>query len=88
AFGENLEEFYRRINLPATFASERREVVNSFLETIKGAPRLSAEVDDVRCMLGVARAEMEFLNWMGILQEGAGGTWTVPEIYFDLLTAR
>ncbi|TDN58009.1 RNaseH domain-containing protein [Paraburkholderia sp. BL10I2N1] len=88
AFGENLDEFYRRVNLPATFAPERREAVNSFLETIKGAPRLSAEVDDVRDMLGVARAEMEFLHWMGILQEGAGGTWTVPEIYFELLTAR
>ncbi|KVN78947.1 RNaseH domain-containing protein [Burkholderia ubonensis] len=88
AFGRNLDEFYRRINLPATFAPERRGVVNSFLETIKGAHRMSTEVDDVREMLGVTWAEMEFLHWMGILQEGAGGTWTVPDIYFELLTSR
>ena len=88
SLGGKIEEFYRRINLPATFAPNRLDAVNEFLETIRGALRLSAEVDDVREMLGVSRAEMDFLHWMGILQEGEGGTWTVPDIYFDLLVTK
>lgn len=84
-YAKNLTEFYRRIGLPAAFTHERRHECNGFIETIDGAQRLSSEVDEVREMHNIAKGEMDFMNWMGLLQEGPAGTWKIPPLYVDLI---
>lgn len=83
--GKSLADFYKRIGLPAGFTNERREECNGFIEAIDGAQRLSAEVDEVREMQNVSKAEMDFMHWMGLLQDGAAGTWRVPPLYAELI---
>lgn len=84
-YAKNLSDFYRRIGLPAAFTNERRDECNQFIGVIDGAQRLSSEVDEVREMHNISKAEMDFMNWMGLLQEGPAGTWRIPPLYADLI---
>ena len=84
-YAKNLDAFYRRIGLPAAFTNERRGECNQFVAVIDGAQRLSSEVDEVREMHNISKAEMDFMNWMGLLQEGPAGTWRIPPLYADLI---
>jgi hypothetical protein len=84
--GAGLDEFYKRLNLPASFADDRRAAVNRFLEAIDGALRSSTEVEEIRDLVGVTPAEIDFVHWMGMLQEGPAGTWHVPRLYKNLIS--
>ena len=87
-YAKDLTEFYRKIGLPPAFTNERRSECNGFIVTINGAQRLSAEVDEVREMHQISKAEMDFMNWMGLLQEGPAGSWKVPPLYADLINNK
>ena len=84
-YAKNLPDFYSRIGLPAAFTDERRKECNEFVGVIDGAQRLSSEVDEMREMHNISNGEMDFMNWMGLLQEGAAGTWKIPPLYADLI---
>lgn len=81
----NIDEFYRKIGLPPSFSAERRSVSHDFLSSINGGKKQSVEVDEIREMLGVTMGEMDFLYWMGLLQDGPSGTWMVPAMYLEMI---
>lgn len=83
--GASLQVFHKEIGLPPSFTPERRQQGNEFLELIDGAQRMSSEVDEMREMQGITMAETNFMHWMGLLQEGPGGTWKVPPLYANLI---
>ena len=87
-YAKSLADFYRRIGLPPAFTEERRDECNQFIGVIDGAQRLSSEVDEVREMHIISKAEVDFMNWMGLLQEGPAGTWRVPPLYANLIKNR
>lgn len=80
-----LDDFYKKVGLPPAFIGERRRAVEGFLRDINGEKRYSIEVEEWRDMMGVTQGEMDFMYWMGLLQDGPGGTWKVPSLYADLI---
>jgi len=81
----NLAEFYKKIALPPSFGSDRRRLMEQLLASIDGEQKSSAGVEEMRTMLGITKGEMEFAYWMGMLQDGPGGTWKVPKLLADLI---
>lgn len=87
-YASSMEEFHKRIGLPAAFTKDRREKCNSFMETIDGEKRSSSSIEEVRELEAIEKSEMDFLYWMGLLQEGPLGTWRVPKMYRDLISGK
>lgn len=81
----NIGEFYRKIGLPPAFSAERRSVLHDFLSSINGGNKQSSEVEELREMLGVTQGEMDFMYWMGLLQDGPSGTWMIPAMYLEMI---
>ncbi len=87
-FAKTIGDFYSCIGLPAAFTHDRRAECISFIEAIDGEQRSSPIVDEIRELQNVSKAEMNFMHWMGMLQEGSSGTWRVPALYADLIKQK
>lgn len=81
----SLKVFYDHIGLPPAFGEESRAASERFLTVVDGAMRNSAEVIEIMNDCGISKGTMDFLYWMGLVQEGPGGTWKVPDMYAELI---
>lgn len=87
-YAASLKAFYDHIGMPENFDAERRNAIELFLPMIDGVQRNAAEVEDYLSETGVTQGEMEFLQWMGLLQEGDNATWKVPSLYNQLIAGK
>lgn len=81
----SLQVFYEKIGMPKSIPEEKLKRMQDFLVMIEGAARNSVEVDDSLKMCGLTEYYLQFLRWMGLLQEGEGNTWMIPRLYRRLL---
>lgn len=83
---KDLDAFYRTTGIPLSLAITRRHAIGSFLAMIDGVKRdAQSEVEEIISLYGIAKPTMDFLNWMGLMQEGPGHTWLVPQTLLTLL---
>ena len=87
-YAASLKTFYDHIGIPETFTAERRNAIELFLPMVDGLQRNAAEVGDYMSETGVTQGEMEFLQWMGLLQDGDNATWKVPTLYNKLIAEK
>lgn len=81
----DLQTFYSRIGWPKGLDANTRVQMEGFLLHVNGERRDSANVDEFLGEFNLTRFDMMFLTWMGLVQEGSGNTWLVPELYLELL---
>jgi len=85
-FAPSLSVFYEKIGMPKSIPEEKLKRMQDFMAMIDSAPRNSPEVDDALInMCGLSEATLQFLRWMGLMQEGDGNTWMIPKLYRRLL---
>ena len=83
-FAKNLPVFYQAIGWPQAIGDDRTTRMQELLTYINGAARdknLEGDLSD----LALDMADLRFLNWMGLLQEGSDDTWVVPPLYLNLI---
>jgi hypothetical protein len=80
----DLEAFYRKIGMPAAVKPEDLKNAEQLLLMLDGEPR-NVSTDEIRESCKVPTEIFVFLQWMGLLQESAGGIWRVPNLYKRLL---
>lgn len=82
----DLATFYGNIGMPEVVDAATRSRIETFLQYLDdGTERKSAIVDEAMAMAEVTPGLLQFLTWMGLLQEGPGNTWLVPALYRRLL---
>ena len=82
----DLATFYSNIGMPDAVDAATRSRIEMFLQYLDdGTERKSAIVDEAMAMAEVTPGLLQFLTWMGLLQEGPGNTWLVPALYRRLL---
>lgn len=82
----NLETFYRQIGMPRTLSAAALKQIENLMRALDGEQmRHAAETLEYCSMCDVSEATLMFVRWMGLLQEGPGGTWHVPTLYRRLL---
>lgn len=83
-FAKNLPAFYEAIGWPKSIGDDRTARMQELLTYINGSARdknLEGDLSD----LALDVADLRFLNWMGLLQEGSDDTWVVPPLYLNLI---
>jgi hypothetical protein len=80
----DLEFFYRKIGMPAAVVPQDLRNAEQLLLMLDGEKR-DFNNDDILESCKVSQGLFVFLQWMGLLQEAAGGTWHVPHLYRRLL---
>jgi hypothetical protein len=84
--GKDLDAFYRATGIPLAVSAVRLQAIGSFLAMIDGVKRdAQSELDEVMDLYGISNPTMNFLNWMGLMQEGPDHTWVVPKTLLTLL---
>lgn len=82
----DLPTFYGNIGMPDAVDPDTRSRIETFLQYLDdGTERKSAIVEEAMAMADVTSGLLQFLTWMGLLQEGPGNTWVVPALYRRLL---
>lgn len=83
----DLVSFYTKIGMPIHLIDpDLLKRMEDFMALISGEQRLSASVDICRNDFKLKATDLLFLQWMGLMQEGEGNTWTVPALYLRLLS--
>lgn len=83
---KDLDAFYRATGIPLSLTGARRHAIGSFLSMIDGVKRdAQSEIDEIMNLYGITKPTMDFLNWMGLMQEGPNHTWLVPVTLLTLL---
>jgi hypothetical protein len=83
---KDLDAFYRATGIPLSLSGARRHAIGSFLAMIDGVKRdAQSEIDEIMSLYGITKPTMDFLNWMGLMQEGPDHTWLVPSTLLTLL---
>lgn len=83
------EAFYQRIGLPPLLTAEHRKPMEDFLEIMDGMSRSNeADIEEARAEFHISEHMQQFLYWMGLLQEGPNNTWTLPQLYLELLQQK
>ncbi|MDX8126444.1 RNaseH domain-containing protein [Methylomonas sp. OY6] len=81
----NLNSFYQHIGIPPSLIAERGDSIKDFLDLMNGVNRSNiAELQEIMMEFSITEDMFQFLYWMGLIQEGAEHTWTVPKLYADL----
>ncbi|MHB8254301.1 MAG: RNaseH domain-containing protein [Acidiferrobacter sp.] len=82
----DLATFYGNIGMPDAVDQATRSRIETFLQYLDdGTERKSAIIEEAMTMAEVTPGLLQFLTWMGLLQEGPGNTWVVPALYRRLL---
>ena len=82
----DLATFYGNIGMPDAVDAPMRSRIETFLQYLDdGTERKSAIVEEAMLMAEVTPGLVQFLMWMGLLQEGPGNTWRVPALFRRLL---
>lgn len=85
--GTSLEAVYARIGMPGGFSKEDRQAAEMFLVGVgEGLPRHvqgdpatpSEELENAMAAAGIDKGMLDFLSWMGVIQEDNRGRWIVP----------
>lgn len=76
---------YDAIGWPEAVTADDVRRAEDLLLMLDGEKRSESLADSVAYDCGVSPALLEYLRWMGLLQEGGGGTWRVPKIYKALI---
>ena len=83
----DLETFYEKIGMPVGLIEpELLKRMEDFMALICGEQRNSASVDGYRNDFKLKASDQLFLQWMGLIQEGEGNTWSVPPLYLRLIS--
>lgn len=85
SFAPSLDEFYKKLAIPQLLSKEERHQMEQFLLSIDGESKSSSGVDEMRELLQISPGKMAFARWMGLLQDGPGGTWKLPKLYSELI---
>jgi hypothetical protein len=84
--GKDLDAFYRATGIPPAISAVRRQPMANFLAMINGVRRdAQSELDEIMELYFISKPIMNFLNWMGLMQEGPDHTWVVPKTLLTLL---
>jgi hypothetical protein len=82
----DLATFYREIGMPNAMDDSTRSRVEVFLSVLDdGTEKKSVAEAEAMEFAKMTPGLMQFLIWMGLLQEGLGNTWKVPALYRRLL---
>ncbi|HUN92524.1 MAG TPA: hypothetical protein VMU33_10730, partial [Burkholderiaceae bacterium] len=85
-FAPDLASLYKKIGMPDLVDASVRTRMEEFLTLLDdGAEKRSAAVDEVMQGAGIGPGTVQFLVWMGLLQDGAGNTWKVPRLVRRML---
>jgi hypothetical protein len=87
ALAPDLATFYRLIGMPPAVTQDILCRIENFLYMADGMKRDETDLlddDEYR----VSGGTIKFLHWMGLLQEGHGHRWMVPEMYKMLLQPK
>lgn len=83
---KDLDAFYRAAGIPLSLFGARSHAIGNFLAMIDGAKRdVQSEIDEIMSLYGITKPTMDFLNWMGLMQEGPNHSWLVPPALLTLL---
>jgi hypothetical protein len=83
---KDLDAFYRATGIPLSLSGARSHAIGNFLAMIDGAKRdAQSEIDEIMSLYGITKPTMDFLNWMGLMQEGPNHSWLVPPALLTLL---
>ena len=81
----SLSAFYDKIGMPKAISADVLKNMEGFMEMINGEQRNSPRVDEYLSEFNLKATDLQFLNWMGLVQEGDGNTWHIPALYSRLL---
>lgn len=81
----NLDVFYDKIGWPKVISKELRKRMEGLMGHINGEVRNGPSVDAYLDHFELKGTDLQFLNWMGLIQEGENNTWAVPKLYLRLL---
>lgn len=92
-FAKSLETFYEEIGLSNVLPSSHLRRIEAALTYINNEQRTQSLLDDVNEMTSDAfpgqddldHLDLLFLQWMGLLREGANNRWVVPPLYARLI---
>ena len=86
-FAPDLKTFYLNIGFPGdtVIDLDLRTRMEGFMLHVNGEQRNSAGEDGYLSEFKLNPSDLQYLFWMGLVQEGAGNTWFVPELYLRLL---
>ncbi len=85
----NLVTFYEKIGMPRILIEEKGEEIKEFLAMINGVDRNNVEeFEESAAMYNIDEDLFQFLYWMGLVQEGTGGKWSIPGMYANLIGAE
>lgn len=81
----SLDVFYDKIGWPKVIDKDLRKRMEGLMGHINGEDRGGSAVDGYLDHFELKSTDLQFLNWMGLVQEGENNTWTVPKLYLRLL---
>ena len=86
-FAPDLKTFYINIGFPGetVIDLDLRARMEGFMLHVNGEQRNSAGEEGYLSEFKLNQSDLQYLYWMGLVQEGAGNTWFVPELYLRLL---
>ncbi|MFZ4539700.1 hypothetical protein [Propionivibrio sp.] len=82
----DLKTFYEKIGWPRAISDELRENMELFMAHADGEERNGVKVDEYLAFFSLVDADLQFLNWMGLIQEVDNNTWHVPDLYARLIS--
>jgi hypothetical protein len=82
----NVDTFYSSIGMPTQIEPEKLRKMEDFMAHIDGEKRNDGAVEEYRREFGITHHQVQFLGWMGIMQEGEGNTWSIPPLYARLIS--
>lgn len=77
--------FYAAIGWPSSIDAKLTKLTEDLLIMLDGEKRSDEDLMSWTQELGVHPAIVTYVRWMGLLQEGDGGTWRVPALYKALI---
>ena len=80
--------FYDVIGWPSSLSDEDMRHIEEMLALLDGEKRTDASAESVASVCSVAPSLLDFVRWMGLLQEGSDGNWRVPAIYKALIQSN
>ncbi len=81
----NRDAFYTAIGWPTSIDPQLTKRAEDLLTVIDGEKRSEDVLNAWAQDCSVSPAMGTFMRWMGLLQEGANGTWRVPALYKALI---
>jgi hypothetical protein len=85
--GKDLASFYEHIGMPASFDRSKLHAFEQLVPIIDGIERGSSELLEFLESENISQGEFDFMTWMGLVQEGDHGKWSIPKLYLDLVNA-